>query len=131
MPGAKVNLLIADDEPFIRKAFSEIFTARDRQDQADGAKRQSRTLPPSRQENRNGMQSEAIDTFEALRESPSSGGCNVENSYKNHGPRRLRLSCGVAGIPSTYCWPARSPNSSGREISFYGVKHDEPGSSHP
>ena len=26
MPGAKVNLLIADDEPFIRKAFSEIFT---------------------------------------------------------------------------------------------------------
>jgi hypothetical protein len=47
MPGAKVNLLIADDEPFIRKAFSEIFTARDRQDQDDGAKRQSRTLPRS------------------------------------------------------------------------------------
>ena len=26
MPGAKVNLLIADDEPSIRRAFSEIFT---------------------------------------------------------------------------------------------------------
>ena len=26
MPGAKVNLLIVDDEPSIRRAFSEIFT---------------------------------------------------------------------------------------------------------
>ena len=46
----------------------------------------------------------------------SSGGCNVEDSYKNHGSRPLRLSWGVAGIAGTYCWaPAPETQKLGDE----------------